>query len=495
MSPMPSATASSNQGERGDVLIVGGGITGCGIALDLALRGVRVTLLERDDFACATSSASSRLIHGGLRYLEQFQFGFVREALVERARLLDLAPDHVRPEPFVFALRDDDRLPLWKLAAGLTLYGALSLPKPIEWPRLAAKREIAAVFGSGSAAPPRGIRGGGFYTDGATHDAKLTLAIAAAARSAGATMMRRFEVTRIEPLGDRARVTARDRFDGRLVTLVPRVVVCAAGPFTDALRRATGTPSKLLAVTRGTHVVVPAARLPLARSVIFTSGVDGRVVFLLRWGRFTAIGTTDVDADPESPVVATRDEVEYLIRSANALLPDLRLTIDDALSAVAGLRPLLKQGDRSASARSREEIVLQDGPVFTIGGGKLTGYRSIAEKVGARVARFLGKSDAHDESPTRSFRLPASDPRFAALEQSLSADDVAATRNLVTSLRHDDPRLSPADLLLRRTDLGLDAPVIVAGAAERLENAMCDLPAAILEDSRAQIAARQAFRR
>jgi glycerol-3-phosphate dehydrogenase len=166
------AASVPNESVRPDVLVVGGGITGCGVALDLALRGLNVTLLERDDFACATSSASSRLIHGGLRYLEQFQFGFVREALIERARLLDLAPDHVRPEPFLFALREQDRLPRWKLAAGLTLYGALSLPRPIEWPRLAAAREIAAVFANGATSPPRGIRGGGFYSDGATHDAR-----------------------------------------------------------------------------------------------------------------------------------------------------------------------------------------------------------------------------------------------------------------------------------------------------------------------------------
>lgn len=491
---MPDGKPGASAGDRADVLIVGGGITGCGVALDLALRGLQVTLLERDDFACATSSASSRLIHGGLRYLEQYQFGFVREALRERALLLEIAPNHVRAEPFLFALREEDRLPQWKLAAGLTLYGALALPRPIEWPRLAARREIAAVFAAGATVPPRGIRGGGFYADGATHDARLTLAIADAARGAGATLLRRIEVVRVEKLGDRARVVARDRFTQRDLGYDADAVVLAAGPFTDELRGASGVRSELLAVTRGTHIVVRAERLPLARSVIFTSCVDGRVVFLLRWGRYTAIGTTDVDADAAAPVVATRHEVEYLITSANGLLPDLSLSIDDVLSAVAGLRPLLKQGDRSASARSREEVILEDGPLLTIGGGKLTGYRAIAEKVGAKVARRLGKGDPRAESPTRSFRLPPSDPRFAALETALRAHDTAAVRAIVTALRIDDPRLSPADLLLRRTDVGLDAPTVVVRATALLEPALDPSPSAVLEDSRKQIAARQSFR-
>lgn len=481
-----------NEGKL-DVVVVGGGITGCGVALDLALRGLRVTLIEKADFACATSSASSRLIHGGLRYLENFQFGFVREALTERARLLDLAPDHVRPEPFLFALRDSDRLPTWKLAAGLTLYGALSLPRVIEWPRLAARREIAAVFHDGTTAPPRGVRGGGFYSDGATHDARLTLAIADAARSAGATLLRGVEAVGLERHPGGAFVFARDRFAERDLQFDAAAVVLAAGPFTDALRRTFAGESHLLATTRGTHIVVRATRLPLARSVIFTSCVDGRVVFLLRWGLYTAIGTTDVDAEPNVPAVATRREVDYLLASANGLLPDLALSMEDVLSTVAGLRPLLRKGDRAASQRSREEVVLEDGPFFTIAGGKLTGYRAIAEKVGARVAGFLRRGDASEASPTRSHRLPASDPRFAAFEAALRGNEPVAQRELVASLRRDDPRLTPADVLLRRTDLGLESREFVEEARSRLETEMGDLPASLLAISRGEISTRHEF--
>lgn len=490
---LESPTGSTAAGGTCDVIVVGGGITGCGVALDLALRGLHVTLLEKNDFACATSSASSRLIHGGLRYLENFQFGFVREALNERARLLDLAPDHVRPEPFLFALRESDRLPTWKLAAGLTLYGALSLPRVIEWPRLAARREIAAVFHDGATTPPRGVRGGGFYSDGATHDARLTLAIADAARSAGATLLRSVEVVDMKRHSRGATVFARDRFTGRDLEFDAAALVLAAGPFTDALRRTFAPDSRLLATTRGTHIVVRATRLRLARSVIFTSCVDGRVVFLLRWGPYTAIGTTDVDAEANVRPVATRNEVDYLLASANGLLPDLGLSVSDVLSAVAGLRPLLRADERAASQRSREEVVLEDGPIFTIAGGKLTGYRAIAEKVGARVTGFLRRGKSGEVSPTRSHGLPASDPRCAALETAFRDDDVVEQRQLIASLRRDDPRLTPADLLLRRTDLGLESKEFVESARSRLESEFGDLPAMLLADSRAEIATRHDF--
>jgi glycerol-3-phosphate dehydrogenase len=290
-------------------------------------------------------------------------------------------------------------------------------------------------------------------------------------------------------------VRARDHFAEQDFEFDAAAVVLAAGPFTDDLRRRFSTSSQLLATTRGTHIVVRADRLPLARSVIFTSCVDGRVVFLLRWGRYTAIGTTDVDAEPNAAPVATRAEVDYLLASANGLLPDLALSLADVLSAVTGLRPLLRAGEREASQRSREEVILHDGAVFTIAGGKLTGYRAIAEKVGARVATFLGRGDSRAESPTRTHKLPPSNPRFAAFEAAWCARDLDAARRTVTAMRQDDVRLTAADILLRRTDLGLESPSAVAEVESFLDNQLADLPASLRAASHAEISQRHAYRR
>jgi glycerol-3-phosphate dehydrogenase len=430
---------------RFDALIVGGGITGCGVALDLVARGLDVALVERGDYGGATSSASSRLIHGGLRYLEHHEFGFVREALAERSRLLALAPSLVTREPFYFPLRRGGRVSPPMLAAGLTLYGLLSLPRALGWPRLTPlSRLAAAVPGLDTSR----FAATGYYHDAATHDAKLTFAVAAAAARRGAIVLPRVEALAIERDGSGATARLRDILRGDEFEASAKLVVLAGGPFADALRIRCGLAGGLLATTRGTHVVLRPERLRLAASLIFDSPLDGRVMFLLRWGGHVAIGTTDVDADPAVPVVATRQEVSYLLASANALLPGLELGDDDVLTACAGLRPLLRTGagaGRNApSARSREEAILEDGPFLTIAGGKLTGYRAIAEKVGSRVAKRLGKGSSAVASPTRDIALAA--PEIAPSDDLDAIVDHAVRRLDVTS---------PGDLLVRRSDRGL----------------------------------------
>lgn len=432
-----------------DVLVVGGGIHGAGVALDLSLRGLSVALFERDDYAAATSSASSRLIHGGLRYLEHHQFSFVREALRERAILRRIAPELVRIEPFYFALRKDDRVHPWMLRAGLWLYGALALPHPWIWPRGLDRTRFPEFVPGADGADLKGLF---TYADGATHDAALVFSLIAEATQRGAITLSRVEVVGIDESSERVRATVRDGITGQVREVTARTAVIAAGPFTDRIRASRGPSERLLTTTRGTHVVVPRSRLPLPHgSVIFTSPVDGRVMFLLRWGEATAIGTTDLDADPGLPIRATRAEVRYLLDSANALVRTANLGESDVRTAVAGLRPLLRSDSSSASSRSREERILAEGRVFTIAGGKLTGFRAVASKLGPRLVRQLGRGDTRDvwnDELQVHDRTSASRAALAAFD----AGDLATARVAAERAKHTEDLCLATDLLLRRAD-------------------------------------------
>ena len=423
--PLPSRgtrRAALHEGEH-DVLVVGGGITGAGIALDLALRGLRVALVERGDWGGQTSSASSRLIHGGLRYLEQFEFGLVRDSCLERGLLLRNAAGLVWPESFVFPVHHGRGVGRAKLMAGLWLYTAVSVPRVLGRPRLLSR---GAVQRSLPGVRPDDLRGGGSYLDGATDDARLTLAVVGTAMDAGAVALSRTEVRTIEkdpgPLGATAEL--RDLRTGETAEVRARAVVLAGGPFTDELRQRAGLEGRWVQPTRGTHVTVPRERLPTDGAVIFPSGVDGRIMFLIPWPRYTVIGTTDLDASPELPVRATRAEVRYLLESANELVPEAALTEADVVSSWAGLRPLLAANEADPSARSREERVEREGGLYTIAGGKLTGFRSMAEKLGARLCADLQKGDDSPRSPTRDRKLrgalaePVARPAWSSLDPS-----------------------------------------------------------------------------
>lgn len=487
--------------ERFDVLVVGGGATGAATALDLALRGARVALVERGDWGQETSSASSRLLHGGLRYLEQFEFGLVRESCLERALLLRNAAGLAWPERFTFPLFRGDRVGRAKLAAGLALYTALSVPRVLGLPRIVGADAVRA----GIPGIADGLVGGGTYLDGATLDGRLVWAVVRTAIEKGAVCTSRVEVQRIEHEGgDGVEAALRDVLSGTdLGTLRARHVVLCGGPFTEELRARAGLSGKWLAPTRGTHVVLPRRRLPTDGAVVLPSRVDGRVMFVLPWPAHTIVGTTDVDAAVERRSddgrgASSEKEIDYLLASANALVPAARLTRADVVSTWSGLRPLLAADAANPSARSREERVEHAGCVTTIAGGKLTAFRGMAEGVAVAVARRLvhtsgGRAiDGRSESATRELRLwgalaaPVPPPawthrepdaeglRAAALvarygrfvrarreyDEGLGADAVgpeldAATRwSDVAWAAAQEDALLPADVLLRRTDLG-----------------------------------------
>ena len=401
-----AAALDAMAAEPMDVLIIGGGITGAGIARDAALRGVRVALVDKSDVAGGTSSRSSRLIHGGLRYLEHGDLRLVFEASRERRILLRIAPHLVRPLPFLFPAYRGARVPPWKLRAGLWLYDLLAAFRNVHAHRwLGAKRVRAVEPGLRD----KDLAGAGLYYDAQTDDARLALATLRSAAAAGALIASYTEVLALaKPDGRVAGASVRDVLTGRRLELRARVVVNATGPWVDSVRRLdepAATP--LLRLSKGAHVAVPRARIGNMHAVTLTSPLDGRVMFVLPWGDVSYIGTTETE-EPVTPerARATGDDAVYLLRSANAFFPRARLAPHDVVSTWAGLRPLLAPDrSRSAGAVSREHRIVESASgLISIAGGKLTTYRVMGRDVMDRVATRLRKLDGR-----RPARAPATD--------------------------------------------------------------------------------------
>lgn len=390
----PSVRASLRDLGAGgfDLLVIGGGITGAGIAREAALRGLSTALVDARDFGEGTSSRSSRLIHGGLRYLEQGRIHLVREALRERRILLRLAPHLVRPLPFILPIFQGDRVPRWKVALGLTLYDILAAGGNVRRHRTLGKR---ALLEAEPLIRERGLTGGAMYFDAQCDDARLVVATVRAAAAAGARVANYMRVTGLIPTVAGVRgAYVRDELSGESGEVRARLIVNATGPWADQLRRLEDPVARpLLRLTKGVHVVVPRSRVGNRQGVIFTSPLDGRVMFVLPWGEWTYIGTTDTDSAerPEAPSVDSSDVV-YLLRSANALFPSARLGPADVVASWAGLRPLLAADPAApASAVSREHrIVRGRWGMFTIVGGKLTTFRRMAAEMTDQLVKALG---------------------------------------------------------------------------------------------------------
>lgn len=391
-----------------DVLVIGGGIVGTGVARDAAMRGLRVALVEQADFASGTSSRSSRLVHGGLRYLENGQLHLVFEASQERRTLMRIAPHIVRPLQFLWPVFDGARVPAWKLRAALTAYDALALFRNVAPHHALTAAQVSTLE---PALRRPGLRGGATYFDAATDDARLTLLNARAAHDAGAVVATR---VRVDGLWLDSRVVrgahAHDAIENRSFDIAARSVVNATGPWSDAIRR-FAQPNATASVrgTKGVHVALPAERIGNAGALTLLSPVDGRVFFVLPSDATTIVGTTDTDYDGEPEAVcATPGDVAYLLQSVNAYFPAANLTSDDVIAAWAGLRPLIGGDPRHPDALSREHAVTTTAPgLITVSGGKLTTYRVMARDTVDAVQRMLGRPVR--EGPTGTVPLPGGD--------------------------------------------------------------------------------------
>jgi len=406
-----AAALQSMAAEPVDLLVIGGGITGAGIARDAALRGIRTALVDKGDFGSGTSSHSSRLVHGGLRYLEQGAFRLVREASRERRVLLTIAPHLVRPLPFLFPAYRGARVPAWQLRAGLWLYDLLAAFQNARGHRWLGRKAVLRIE---PGLRERDLRGAGLYYDAQTDDARLVLATMRSAALAGARVASYAEVSSLlKPDGPVRGATLRDTLTGVTYTVRALVVVNATGPWVDRVRQLDDPRAEpLLRLTKGAHVVVPRQRLGHAHAVTLTSAVDGRVMFVLPWEDLSYIGTTDTDEDVSpDDVYATAADVTYLLRSANALFPQARLAPQDVVATWAGLRPLLAPARNvSASDASREHRVIESpSGLITIAGGKLTTYRVMGRDVANRVAARLSQLDGRPRAgapPTDRLPLP-----------------------------------------------------------------------------------------
>lgn len=385
--------------ERWDLLVVGGGIVGAGALLDATSRGLRAALVERDDIAVGTSSRSSRLIHGGLRYLEQFRVGLVREALAERARLLELAPHLVRLESFLFPLYGAPGLTRAFYTAGMTLYDVLGSA------RSGGRHRHRSVAGALEWAPHLrrpGLRGAIVYVDAMEDDARFTLAVVRTALARGAAAVTRLAA--VAPLRDGDRVIGArvaDRLSGSELDVRADVVLDATGVWGAETGRPFPGASFTVLPSRGSHLLIPRERIPAQGGM--TIRIPGRVAFLVPWPRHWVIGTTDapfhgaVDRPPASGA-----EVDQILGTLNGAF-DLGLTRDDVVGTYAGLRPLVAPADASSTVKlSREHRVSVEAPgLVRISGGKYTTYRVMARDA---VDAVLGP--AAPGRPSRTADLP-----------------------------------------------------------------------------------------
>lgn len=451
-----------------DVLVVGGGITGAGVARDAAMRGFRTALVERADFAAGTSGRSSRLIHGGLRYLEHGALRLVFEASRERRILLRIAPHLVWPQPFLLPVFAGGRVPAWKLAAGFALYDGLALLRNVKTHRWLSKRALLRIE---PGLRPRGLQGGVRYYDAQCDDARLTLANVRAAHQAGGLVANYVTVESFDVADGRVRgVRALDVTTGARFGIRAQVVINATGPWSDGLRR---DARALLRPTKGAHVAVLRSRIGNRSAVILLSPVDGRVMFVLPWGDLAYIGTTDTDysGDPDDARVDAADVV-YLLRSANAVFPDARLQPSDVVSAWAGVRPLLRPPDeRSAAAISREHRVVEDPGLLSVLGGKLTTYRVMAADAVDRAAALLHALDGRPvppRAPTDREPLPGGETgNLAVLVAEMENEGLPrATAEYVVRLHGTE---APAVARLARSNPALAQPVVPGYPALRAQ--------------------------
>ncbi|MGE4169895.1 MAG: glycerol-3-phosphate dehydrogenase [Candidatus Margulisiibacteriota bacterium] len=368
-----------------DVAVIGGGINGAGIARELAYRGLSVALFEQDDFAAHTSSASSKMLHGGLRYLEQAQFKLVFEALHERLQLLKMAPHLVKPLAFVLPIYKKGRRPAWLYRFGVWLYDRLAGKANFEEHVWLSKEAVLAQFPGLKA---EGLMGAIRYWDAQMDDARLCLENVLQARQFGADVFNYTSVTQVLPCEGGVSLTLSPR-SGEGWCVVAKEVVLATGAWADQILVGKHHPVR---PSKGIHVVVN--RPAPVDALVLESPTDARIFFILPWQGLTLIGTTDADyAGDLSRVQVSQDEILSLLAEANAHLDD-SLSLSDVISAFAGLRPLLSSVGKSTAGLSREHRFSKLSPhLWMVSGGKYTTYRLLAETVAQKLWSVLGKTE------------------------------------------------------------------------------------------------------
>ncbi|MEM1123042.1 MAG: glycerol-3-phosphate dehydrogenase/oxidase [Bacteroidota bacterium] len=386
-------TLTTLQTETFDLLVIGGGATGTGIALDAASRGLKTALVEKRDFASGTSSKSTKLIHGGLRYLQQLDIGLVRETGTERAIVHRLAPHVVLPEKMLMPIVEGGKYGYWMASFGLKVYDILANVEGDDRRKMLNKEESLAkepLLGADN------LKGGVFYAEYRTDDARLTIELIKTAVRHGALAANYCKVVDFTYAdGQVTGAVVQDELTGDQFEIKAKKVVAAGGPWVDKLRKKDDSlKGKRLHLTKGVHIVVPHEKFSLKHTVYFDVP-DGRMIFAIPRGRTTYIGTTDTTYKADlNRVVATKADAEYIMNSVNSIFPNINLTFDDLESNWAGLRPLIHEDGKSPSELSRkDEIFVSPRGLIAIAGGKLTGYRKMAQRIVDLVLKEFSKTE------------------------------------------------------------------------------------------------------
>ena len=494
------------RGETFDVAVMGGGINGAAVARDAAMRGLRVALIDRGDFAGQTSSRSSKLIHGGLRYLPQGQLRLVYEALRERERLGRLtAPHLVRPISFLFPVYPGLTVSRLALSAGLFVYDILARTPPA---RRHQRLNAAEVIALEPHLKPAGLSGGAIYYDGHGDDARLTFENALDAAIHGAAVANYVTLESFDQVANRLRAAqVRNVLTAERFAIRAQIFVNAAGPWVDDLRRLDDPGAhRTIRLTKGVHLIIDSRRLPVRQSLVLPDG-RGRIVFLIRDSGSILLGTTDTDfSGDRRGVQALPDDVDYLLNVVALTMPEAELGRGDIVTSFAGLRALVdtNRAKTPSSVPREEQILKSNSGMLSIAGGKLTTHRRIAQRVVDTICRELGKPV--EPSPTLTTPLPGARPDpgrtvpapeipFAARMELASRYGSRAT--LIEAVIEEAPELAAPlsagcpvlaaeavhaarsemaarleDFMLRRTTMARHFPALAAGAAAKAARLM-----------------------
>jgi len=389
-----------------DLTIIGGGITGAGIALDASSRGLKVALVEKNDFASGTSSKSTKLVHGGLRYLKQFDFWLVREVGSERAIVHKLAPHLVLPEKMLLPLIENGSYGKWLTSIGLKVYDILAQVTGDDQRRMLEKKEAMKLE---PLLPKKILKGAGYYAEYRTDDARLTIENIKTSLQFGVKALNYAEVTDFIYKDEKvAGVKVKDMVSDKEFNLKSKYVISATGPWVDELRGINNSKKgKRLHLTKGVHLVFPREKLPIKQSIYFDIP-DGRMMFAIPRGKITYIGTTDTNYNQDKDDVQTDlADAIYLVSAVNNMFPDIHLELKDIISSWAGLRPLIHEEGKSASELSRkDEIFTSDTGLISIAGGKLTGYRKMAERVVNRITKKMEEETGREHVECTTDKIP-----------------------------------------------------------------------------------------
>ena len=415
--------------EEFDILIIGGGITGAGIALDASLRGLKVALVEKNDFAAGTSSRSTKLIHGGLRYLKQLEFKIVRETGHERAILHHNAPHLVYPEKMLLPIIKSGSLGKYSTSLGLYAYDFLAGVKRKERRKMLNKQNTL------KAEPllrEDVLLGGGMYIEYRSDDARLVVEVMKTAHEKGAVAVNYLQAEQLVYQNNIAQgAKVKDLRTGDTFEIKAKKVVNACGPWVDEIRKSDKSLSgKKLHLTKGAHIVIDKKRLPIKQSVYFDVPTDGRMVFAIPRQDTVYIGTTDTNYSADkNHIHADTKDVKYILRATNFIFPGAKLSLEDVKSTWAGVRPLIHEEGKGPSELSRkDEIFISPSGLISIAGGKLTGYRKMAERTVDVALKQLNQEEGTPfvQSTTKDIIISGGDilglKNISSLIQKLSND-------------------------------------------------------------------------